>query len=288
MGRAKRKQGENERAIGVVVLTTLLLGAMVTGAFASIPDSSGVIHACPQPKTGAITKVINTNAGQTCAKNERPLNWNQAGPRGPVGPAAQVSMQTRAQRFTEPDPSQGQIGGGFATTATCPAAQHAVNGGPGPVGTRRPRGRTICTAATTSRTPSPACARPGRRTGRVPGRVTRTIRRMGFIDPGQLPVREPRPGFRGRFFHSERMTFAYYTIAAGASVHPHRHANDEVWHILDGEVEATVGGQVRRLRAGQAAVVPPDVEHSVRAVTDSRAIVVDSPTRDVVGGVDIR
>ena len=101
------------------------------------------------------------------------------------------------------------------------AAAEAAHAGPGPIGIQRPRGRTICTAAT------------------------------------------------------------------GASVHPHRHANDEVWHILDGDVEATVGGQVRRLRAGQAAVVPPDVEHSVRAVTDSRAIVVDSPTRDVVGGVDI-
>jgi quercetin dioxygenase-like cupin family protein len=65
---------------------------------------------------------------------------------------------------------------------------------------------------------------------------------MGFIDPARLPVREPRPGFAGRFFHSDHMTFAYYTIAAGSAVHRHEHPNDEVWHVLDGELEVTLDG----------------------------------------------
>jgi quercetin dioxygenase-like cupin family protein len=111
---------------------------------------------------------------------------------------------------------------------------------------------------------------------------------MGFIDPDQLPVREPRPGFHGRFFHSDHMTFSYYTIDAGCDVHPHRHPNDEVWHVISGELEVTLEGETRVLRAGEAAVVPPDAEHSARAVTDCRAIVVDHPVRDSVGGVDIR
>jgi quercetin dioxygenase-like cupin family protein len=110
---------------------------------------------------------------------------------------------------------------------------------------------------------------------------------MGFIDTNDLPVREPRPGFRGRFFHSEHMTFAYYTVTAGSDVHPHRHPNDEVWHVLEGQLEMTIGNEVRLLRPGAAAVVPPDVEHSARAVTDCRAIVADSPVRQSVGGIDI-
>jgi len=111
---------------------------------------------------------------------------------------------------------------------------------------------------------------------------------MGFIDTKELPVRVPRPGFRGRFFHSGHMTFAYYSIAAGSAVHLHRHPNDEVWHVLEGELEVTLGDEVRVLRAGEAAVVPPDVEHAARAITDCRAIVADSPVRDSVGGIDIR
>jgi unsaturated pyranuronate lyase len=111
---------------------------------------------------------------------------------------------------------------------------------------------------------------------------------MGFIDTHELPVREPRPGFQGRYFHSEHMTFAYYTIAAGADVHRHSHLNDEVWHVLEGELEVTLGSEVRVLRAGEVAVVPPNVEHSARALTACRAIVADSPTRDSIGGIDIR
>jgi unsaturated pyranuronate lyase len=111
---------------------------------------------------------------------------------------------------------------------------------------------------------------------------------MGFIDPIELPVLEPRPGFRGRFFHSDHMTFAYYTIAAGSTVHRHHHPNDEVWHVIEGELEVTLGEEVRILRGGEAAVVPPNVAHSARAVTECRAIVADHPVRESIGGVDIR
>ena len=110
---------------------------------------------------------------------------------------------------------------------------------------------------------------------------------MPFINVARLKRKEPKKGWRGRFFHSETMTFAYYDIAAGASLHSHSHANDEVWHVIDGELEITIGKQTRRIGAGGAAVVPPDTKHSVRAVVTSRAIVADHPRRDSIGGIDI-
>jgi len=111
---------------------------------------------------------------------------------------------------------------------------------------------------------------------------------MPFIVPSELAVKEPRPGWRGRFFHSEHMTFSYYEAAPGADVHLHRHPQEEVWHVVEGELEMVLDGVARVLRAGEAAVVPPGVEHSARARGPCRAIVVDHPTRDSVGGVDIR
>jgi hypothetical protein len=65
-------------AIGVV-----LGGAGV--ALASIPDASGVIHACRNTKDGSL-RVIDSDAGQTCGKDEVALAWNQTGPQGPAGP----------------------------------------------------------------------------------------------------------------------------------------------------------------------------------------------------------
>jgi quercetin dioxygenase-like cupin family protein len=108
-----------------------------------------------------------------------------------------------------------------------------------------------------------------------------------FIKADDLDVKEPRQGWRGRFFHSAHMTFAQYTVSAGAAIHEHSHPNDEVWNVLEGELEITVAGRRTRVKAGDAAVVPPNTRHAVRAVTDARALVVDHPRRDSIGDVEI-
>lgn len=108
---------------------------------------------------------------------------------------------------------------------------------------------------------------------------------MPFIDTNELEVREPRPGWKGRFVHSASMTFGYWDVAAGSSVHEHAHPNEEVWHVIDGELELTVAGETRLLGPGSVAVIPAETPHEVKALTDGRAIVVDHPVRLEIGGV---
>ena len=115
-----------------------------------------------------------------------------------------------------------------------------------------------------------------------------SIGTVAFVDPSRLPVQEPRPGWRGRFFHSDHMTFAYYDIAAGADVHAHQHPHEEVWRVIDGALELTLGAQTRTVRSGQAAIVPGGEPHRVRATEQTRVIVVDHPVRDSVGGIRLR
>jgi mannose-6-phosphate isomerase-like protein (cupin superfamily) len=110
---------------------------------------------------------------------------------------------------------------------------------------------------------------------------------MPFIDTSRLTVKVPREGWTGRFFHSENMTFAYYDVAAGAWIHEHAHANDEVWNVVEGRLEITIAGETTVAGPGHAAVVPPNTTHSVRALTDVRAIVVGHPRRDSIGGIDL-
>jgi hypothetical protein len=52
-------------------------------AYASIPDSGGIIHGCYQQYTGAL-RVIDT-AKSACKVAETSLDWNQTGPPGPKG-----------------------------------------------------------------------------------------------------------------------------------------------------------------------------------------------------------
>jgi mannose-6-phosphate isomerase-like protein (cupin superfamily) len=67
-------------------------------------------------------------------------------------------------------------------------------------------------------------------------------------------VKEPREGWSGRFFHSQNMTFAYYTVKAGAWIHKHSHPNDEVWNIIDGQLQITIAGETQMAGPGCAAV----------------------------------
>ena len=110
---------------------------------------------------------------------------------------------------------------------------------------------------------------------------------MTFIDTSRLSVKEPREGWTGRFFHSRNMTFAYYTVEAGAWIHEHSHPNDEVWNVIDGQLEITIAGETHVAGPGCAVVVPPDTVHSLKALTAVRAIVVDQPRRDSIGGIDL-
>jgi mannose-6-phosphate isomerase-like protein (cupin superfamily) len=97
---------------------------------------------------------------------------------------------------------------------------------------------------------------------------------------------EPLPGWHGRFLHSEHMTFAHYDIAAGAApLHEHQHEQEEVWHVVDGEVALTVAGEEAVLSAGCVAVVPPRALHSVRPIGACRVVIADYPLRPDLPGL---
>jgi quercetin dioxygenase-like cupin family protein len=102
---------------------------------------------------------------------------------------------------------------------------------------------------------------------------------MPFVDTSNLDVIERLPGWRGRYFHSPNMTFAHYDFVQGASIHEHFHPQEEVYEVTEGELEITIDGVSRIARAGIVAIVPSNVRHSVKALTDGQAIIVDYPLR---------
>lgn len=102
---------------------------------------------------------------------------------------------------------------------------------------------------------------------------------MPLIDVSKLKVTERLPGWYGRYFHSESMTIAHYDFKRGAAIHEHFHPQEEVYEVIEGELEMTIGGVVEVARPGFVAIVPSNARHSVKALTDGRAIIVDYPPR---------
>jgi quercetin dioxygenase-like cupin family protein len=104
---------------------------------------------------------------------------------------------------------------------------------------------------------------------------------MTMIDTRMLPVVERKPGWRGRFFDSPSMSFVQYEFDAGASIHEHCHPQEEVWQIVEGELDISIDGVTRRAGAGSVAIVPANTKHSVVAVTDGKVFIVDYPLREM-------
>jgi quercetin dioxygenase-like cupin family protein len=102
---------------------------------------------------------------------------------------------------------------------------------------------------------------------------------MTFIDTKRLEVLNKRPGWRGRLFHSKNNTFIWWEFDSDADIHRHHHEQEEVWQVIDGELEVTVDGTTQRCGPGTAAIIPPNTPHSVRVLKAGRAIVVDHPLR---------
>lgn len=109
---------------------------------------------------------------------------------------------------------------------------------------------------------------------------------MVFLSETDMIHGSPLPGWRGRFFHSENMTFARWTISADAhDLHEHQHEQEEVWNIVEGSVVLIVDGSEREMVAGSAAVVPPNTPHSVRIIGPAEIVVADFPVRRDLPGV---
>jgi quercetin dioxygenase-like cupin family protein len=100
---------------------------------------------------------------------------------------------------------------------------------------------------------------------------------MPIINLNELEVFERLPGWRGRFFHSAHMTFAHYDFDQGARIHEHHHGEEEVYQVLEGQVEITIAGRTHIAEPGLAAIVPADTLHSVVALTSGRLMIVDFP-----------
>ena len=102
---------------------------------------------------------------------------------------------------------------------------------------------------------------------------------MPFVDTSGLKVVERLPGWKGRYFQSANMTFAHYEFTTGSFIHEHFHPEEEVYEVIEGELEVTIDGRSHIAKPGVVAIVPANARHSVKALTDGRLIVVDHPAR---------
>jgi quercetin dioxygenase-like cupin family protein len=103
---------------------------------------------------------------------------------------------------------------------------------------------------------------------------------MTLLNLSELPPLEIAPGIVGRIVTATNMTVAHVSLAAGADLPEHFHVHEQVVNVIEGELELTVEGKTHVLVPGTAIVIPSNVPHSGRAITDVKVIDVFQPVRE--------
>lgn len=67
-------------------------------------------------------------------------------------------------------------------------------------------------------------------------------------------------------------TLTLFAFDAGQGLSEHSAPFDAIVQILDGEVELTIGGEAIRAVAGQVVVMPANVPHAVKALTQFKML----------------
>jgi quercetin dioxygenase-like cupin family protein len=82
------------------------------------------------------------------------------------------------------------------------------------------------------------------------------------VDWSAQTFSEVRPGIWGATVHTPQLTVTYYRYEPGSSWEEHRHPEDQVTSVIEGEIDFVVAGTPVHLAAGELAALPGGVPHS--------------------------
>lgn len=103
-----------------------------------------------------------------------------------------------------------------------------------------------------------------------------------FIDSSQINRKEIAPGVTIRTLWGDRIMLSLVESAPQAVVPSHEHPDHEqAGVVVQGEYDMTIGGETKRLKPGDAYVIPPGVPHSLQGA-EGWALALDlfSPPRE--------
>ena len=102
-----------------------------------------------------------------------------------------------------------------------------------------------------------------------------------FLDPSEVERRELAPGVNLRLMWGEKVMMSLVEIAPKAVVPTHSHPHEQAGLILQGEFDFTIAGKTKRLRQGDAYMIPGGVEHGLTG-SDGWSLALDifSPPRE--------
>ena len=102
-----------------------------------------------------------------------------------------------------------------------------------------------------------------------------------FYNSSEVQRKEIAPGVTIRTMWGKKVMMSMVELAPHSIVANHSHPHEQAGLVIQGEFDMTIGGETRRLKGGDAYVIPGGVEHSVIG-SDGWSLALDifSPPRE--------
>lgn len=103
---------------------------------------------------------------------------------------------------------------------------------------------------------------------------------MPFIDRASVPPLDLAPGVRLRVSHGPNLMLSYVELDEGAVVPRHQHPHEQGGMVVSGRVRFTIGDETKECGPGDLYLIPPNVPHTVTALTAAEVLDVFTPIRE--------
>jgi quercetin dioxygenase-like cupin family protein len=102
-----------------------------------------------------------------------------------------------------------------------------------------------------------------------------------FIILNQLETLEVMQGAFLASVQTENLTVAYTDMKAGVEIPLHHHSEEAVDIILEGILEMQIGEKSDTLSPGMISIVPSNIMHRAKAITDCKVVTIFYPQRKI-------
>ena len=104
---------------------------------------------------------------------------------------------------------------------------------------------------------------------------------MYYYDPRERGTKELAPGVRTRTFWGDNLLLSLVELDPEGEVPSHTHPHEQAGIVLEGDLEMSIAGEVRKLKPGEVYIIPGNVPHWARSGSiPARVLDIFSPVRD--------
>ena len=87
-------------------------------------------------------------------------------------------------------------------------------------------------------------------------------------------------GFKGRFFHTNSSTIAFWEIEKDSILPLHSHIHEQTTQLIEGKLEMTIDNKTMVLEPGMIVCIPSNIKHSGKALTTCKLTDTFCPVRE--------